>query len=111
MQTFVSEIWSDWFNKEFQKMMELYPWEGGIVKIEDILRKYVGYLNNCINAVERGDPLTEAGIQNAVRNLSKAVKNYYSKPLLGLATTGELLDELKARAEVNGTINYKTEDL
>ena len=29
-------------------------------------------------------------------------------PKLGLATTGDLLAELKARAEVNGTISYKT---
>ena len=29
-------------------------------------------------------------------------------PNLGLATTGELLDELRARCEVNGTINYKS---
>jgi hypothetical protein len=30
------------------------------------------------------------------------------KPNLGLATTGQLLDELRARAEVNGTIGYRT---
>ena len=27
---------------------------------------------------------------------------------LGLATTGQLIDELRARCEVNGTIHYKT---
>lgn len=31
-----------------------------------------------------------------------------SDPLLGLATTRQLLDELKARAEVNGTLDYRT---
>lgn len=30
------------------------------------------------------------------------------QPNLGLATTGQLLDELRARAEINGTIKYKT---
>jgi hypothetical protein len=32
------------------------------------------------------------------------------KPNLGLATTGQLLDELRARAEVDGTIGYRTVD-
>ena len=31
-----------------------------------------------------------------------------SKPWLGNATTAELLDELKSRAEVGGYANYKT---
>jgi len=30
------------------------------------------------------------------------------EPWLGCATTGELLDELRARAEVDGSIDYKT---
>lgn len=29
-------------------------------------------------------------------------------PNLGLATTGQLLDELHARCEINGTLNYST---
>lgn len=29
-------------------------------------------------------------------------------PLLGYATTGQLLDELRARAEADGSINYRT---
>ena len=32
----------------------------------------------------------------------------WSKANLGNATTGELLNELRARCEVNGTLNYKT---
>lgn len=31
-------------------------------------------------------------------------------PRLGCATTGQLLEELKARCEVDGTINYRTVD-
>jgi hypothetical protein len=31
-----------------------------------------------------------------------------SEPNLGLATTAQLIDELRARAEVNGTINYRS---
>lgn len=34
----------------------------------------------------------------------------YKHANLGLATTRQLLDELRARAEVNGTINYRTVD-
>lgn len=33
-----------------------------------------------------------------------------SKSYLGNATTGELLDELRARCEFDGTINYRTVD-
>ena len=33
-----------------------------------------------------------------------------NRAYLGLATTGELLKELTARAEINGTIDYKTVD-
>ena len=32
------------------------------------------------------------------------------KPNLGCATTGEMLDELRSRAETDGTIDYKTID-
>lgn len=33
-----------------------------------------------------------------------------SKPWLGNATTAELIDELRARCEVNGTLSYRTVD-
>jgi len=32
----------------------------------------------------------------------------WGKPWLGNATTSELLDELRARCEINGTLHYKT---
>uniref|UniRef100_A0A6M3JR52 Uncharacterized protein n=1 Tax=viral metagenome TaxID=1070528 RepID=A0A6M3JR52_9ZZZZ len=32
----------------------------------------------------------------------------WSKPWLGNATTEELIDELRARCEINGTLSYKT---
>lgn len=32
----------------------------------------------------------------------------WSKPWLGNATTAELIDELRARCEMNGTLGYKT---
>jgi hypothetical protein len=34
--------------------------------------------------------------------------NLVQGPFLGMATTGQLLEELKARATVDGTINYKS---
>jgi hypothetical protein len=34
--------------------------------------------------------------------------NYRNEPQLGLATTGQLLDEIRARLEVSGQINYST---
>jgi hypothetical protein len=43
-------------------------------------------------------------------NLCEFVSWWQDKPLLGLATTGELLEELTARARVSGTIDYRTTD-
>ena len=36
------------------------------------------------------------------------LNDVWSKPWLGNATTGEIIDELRARCEVNGTLGYKT---
>jgi len=36
------------------------------------------------------------------------IEEIWSQPWLGNATTAELIDELRARCEVNGTLNYKT---
>ena len=33
-----------------------------------------------------------------------------TEPYLGLATTGQIIDELRARCEINGTLDYKTVD-
>jgi hypothetical protein len=43
-------------------------------------------------------------------NLCEFVSWWQDKPLLGLATTGELLEELTARAKIDGSINYRTID-
>ena len=43
--------------------------------------------------------------------LAYQIKSDYQpepEPNLGCATTGQLLDELRARCEVNGTMNYRT---
>ncbi len=34
----------------------------------------------------------------------------WSRPWLGNATTAELLDEIRARCEMNGTLDYRTVD-
>lgn len=34
----------------------------------------------------------------------------WSKPWLGNATTGELIDEVKARVNADGALNYRTVD-
>ena len=41
---------------------------------------------------------------------SEIIDDIWSKPWLGFATTEELLEELKARAEVSGCLKYKTTD-
>jgi hypothetical protein len=43
-------------------------------------------------------------------NTDKVEPKATESPLLGLATTGQLLDELKARAELGGYVNYRTID-
>lgn len=59
----------------------------------------------------------------ALRNLAKGIIEHPNpskfmrqvpvegSPNLGLATTGQLLDELRARAAINGTLHYRTVDL
>ncbi len=36
------------------------------------------------------------------------IDDIWSKPWLGNATTSELINELRARCELNGTLDYKT---
>ena len=43
-------------------------------------------------------------------SFAEILDEIWSKPWLGNATTAELLDELRARAELGGYANYKTVD-
>jgi len=54
------------------------------------------------------EPPDCARIENATEVLDEYAAWVKERPRLGLATTGELLSELKARCEVNGTIDHKT---
>ena len=59
--------------------------------------------------------LAEANAQNAalaaqVAERDAEIARTQGEPWLGLATTGQLLNELLVRCEINGTINYKTFD-
>jgi len=58
-------------------------------------------------------PETKKIIMNPV--LAKAfagiLDEVWSKPWLGNATTAELLTEVMARCELNGTLDYRTVDL
>lgn len=36
------------------------------------------------------------------------IEEIWNKPWLGNATTGELLEEIKTRCEIEGTLDYKT---
>ena len=42
--------------------------------------------------------------------ITKVIVETQDQPLLGLATTAQLIDELRARIELNGTLDYKTID-
>lgn len=46
----------------------------------------------------------------AERTAIKLREEELKKPKLGLATTGQLLDELRARIEVDGKLDYRTVD-
>jgi hypothetical protein len=47
-------------------------------------------------------------IPDLAEAFAEILDDAWSKPWLGNASTGELLDELKARAEVDGTLGYST---
>jgi hypothetical protein len=53
--------------------------------------------------------LIEKGLHFAYEaGASAMLEAIWGKPWLGNATTAELIDELRARCKVNGTLNYKT---
>ena len=41
---------------------------------------------------------------------AEVLDEIWSKPWLGNATTAELIDELRTRCELNGTLSYRTVD-
>jgi len=43
-------------------------------------------------------------------SFAEILDEIWSQPWLGNATTGELLDELKTRAEIHGYLKYRTVD-
>ncbi len=45
---------------------------------------------------------------NLAEAFAEILDEVWSQPWLGNATTGQLLDELRARSELNGTIGYRT---
>jgi len=57
----------------------------------------------CTPETEKLDMIPE--LAEAFANILDEI---WGKPWLGNATTGQLIDELKVRCEVNGTIDYKT---
>jgi len=65
------------------------------------LFELLGFASRCWDkgGVFESDKLEEAG--------NDFLKKY-DRPWLGLATTGELLKELTARAEINGYSEYRT---
>ena len=57
-------------------------------------------------------PETEHLVQDQALTLAFArlLDEIWGQPWLGNATTGQLIDELRARCEVNGTLDYRTVD-
>lgn len=56
----------------------------------------------------RGKATSSEMDSNVCEQVAKTIEVVSSQAWLGNATTGELLEELKARAEVDGSIDYKT---
>lgn len=55
-------------------------------------------------------PKTEKKVMDTelAEAFAEILDEIWGKPWLGNATTGELIDELWTRCEVNGTLHYKT---
>lgn len=70
-----------------------------VERMEEILRR-LG-----VKPEPRARILVEAQQRSAPAVVSNA-----DEPLLGLATTRQLLDELRARIEVDGKLDYRTVD-
>ena len=50
------------------------------------------------------------GPETLTIEFARLLDEVWDQPWLGNATTAELIDELRARCEVNGTLNYRTVD-
>ena len=55
-------------------------------------------------------PKTEKKIMDVelAEAFADILEEIWAQPWLGNATTGELIDEIRARCEVNGTLSYRT---
>lgn len=52
----------------------------------------------------------EASIEMAQADFEQLIDRAVTQPYLGLATTAQLIEELRARCESNGTLDYRTAD-
>lgn len=78
--------------------------------LPEVIRQGVGAASVCWESMEGTGIFDEARANLISEEIIDWVKAMYEKPNLGLATTGELLDELQARAVMGGYINHRTVD-
>lgn len=69
----------------------------------------VGYVDIHIRSAESNQS-KEASIEMTMKDFEQLLTSAVTEPYLGLATTAQLIDELRARCEINGTLDYRTAD-
>ena len=81
--------------------------------IEKIIGEAIGEGSMCWSQIPKGI-FDSTNASRIVKETSLRIfnlkENKPCKPLLGCATTRELIEEIKARIEVDGNLDYKTID-
>jgi hypothetical protein len=79
-------------------------------EIKEIIGLAIGEGSMCWSEIPKGI-FDSKKASNIINESSLKILNLREKkPLLGLATTRELIDELKARIEIDGKLDYRTVD-
>ena len=78
--------------------------------LPQVIRQGVGAASVCWESMEGTGIFDEARANLISEEIIDWVDKHYDKPNLGLASTGELIDELRARAALGGYLEYRTVD-
>jgi hypothetical protein len=71
-----------------------------------------GHVPGCENAPKEyiRQTWTKEQLEDEINRLQRLVSRKNDVPHLGLASTGDLIDELRARCQINGTADYRPAD-
>lgn len=93
-------------------MTDIHTFDGPDTRtLEQIVGEAIGHASMCWTPTPTGefDSVQATAVVDELLQEIRAL-NAPTQPYLGLATTAQLIDELRARAEVGGYATYRTVD-